>query len=119
MAPYVGQKGLVVRLLCRAAASYPPATMSATFRIDILPQTSAADAHLAHEAKLLGLTRLKDLRRSRYYLVRGDLDAATAQRLGDTLLCDPVIEVATLKAPNAGKRRVIEVQARRRQTEGG
>jgi phosphoribosylformylglycinamidine synthase len=84
--------------------------MSATFRIDILPQTSAADAHLAHEAKLLGLTRLKDLRRSRYYLVRGDLDAAAAQRLGDTLLCDPIIEVATLKAPKAGKRRVIEVQ---------
>ena len=84
--------------------------MSATFRIDILPQTSAADAHLAHEAKLLGLTRLKDLRRSRYYLVRGDLDAAAAQRLGDTLLCDPIIEVATLKAPKSGKRRVIEVQ---------
>ena len=84
--------------------------MSATFRIDILPQTSAADAHLAHEAKLLGLTRLKDLRRSRYYLVRGDLDADAAQHLGDTLLCDPIIEVATLKCPKAGKRRVIEVQ---------
>jgi phosphoribosylformylglycinamidine synthase len=84
--------------------------MPATFRIDVLSRTPAADPHLAHEAGLLGLSRLKDLRRSRYYLVRGELDAAAAQRLGDRLLCDPVIEVATLKPPAAGKRRVIEVQ---------
>ena len=84
--------------------------MPATFRIDILPRNPGADPHLAHEAKLLGLKGMKELRRSRYYLVRGELDAASAQRLGDTLLCDPVIEVASLKAPAAGKRRVIEVQ---------
>ena len=86
-----------------------PAT-PATFRIDILPLSPTADAHLAHEAKLLGLKKLRDLRRSRYYLVQGELDAAAAQRLGDTLLCDPVIEVAHLRAPHAWGRRVIEVQ---------
>ena len=89
---------------------YPFPTMTATFRIDVRPITPAADLHLHQEAELLGLGHLRDIRRSRYYLVRGELDDASAQRLASTLLCDPIIERATLEAPAAGDRRVIEVQ---------
>jgi len=82
-----------------------------TARIDILPLNTAADAHLAQEAKLLGLGHLTDLRRSRYYLISGAFDGAAVERLAGRLLCDPVIERFALSAPAAAPgRRVIEVQ---------
>lgn len=81
-----------------------------TARIDILPLVSGIDPHLVHEAASLGLGHVKDLRRSRYYLVRGDFDQAGLERLATRLLCDPVIERAGFTAPAAGGRRVIEVQ---------
>ncbi|MBA3708040.1 MAG: phosphoribosylformylglycinamidine synthase, partial [Planctomycetes bacterium] len=82
----------------------------ATFRIDVAASSPGPDHHLAHEARLLGLDRITHLRRSRYYLVQGDLDQRAAQRLATTLLCDPVIERATLVPPAVDGRRVIEVQ---------
>jgi phosphoribosylformylglycinamidine synthase subunit PurSL len=82
---------------------------AATFRIDICPLIPAVDHHLVHEAELLGLP-LQALYRSRYYVVRGALDAAAAERLGRQLLGDPVVErVLLVPVPHAG-RRVIEVQ---------
>ena len=82
-----------------------------TARIDILPLTAAADPHLAHEAKLLGLGHLTDLRRSRYYLISGTFETAAVERLAGRLLCDPIIERFALSAPVAAPgRRVIEVQ---------
>jgi len=84
--------------------------MPATHRIDVLPLVPAVDAHLVHEARALGLGRLDDLRRSRYYLVQGDLDRAALERLGARLLSDPVIERASLTTPAANGRRVIEIQ---------
>ncbi|MCK6487933.1 MAG: phosphoribosylformylglycinamidine synthase subunit PurL [Planctomycetes bacterium] len=82
----------------------------ATARIDILPLVSAADPHLAHEAELLGLGHLADLRRSRYYLLSGDFDRAGLERVATRLLSDPVIEQVAWQAPAAAGRRVIEVQ---------
>ena len=96
-----------------SATQPAPATLlssAATFRIDVVPRNHVSDKHLEHEAALLGLTGLGELRRSRYYLVRGALDAAAAQRLGETLLSDPVTEVASLTPSAPGKHRVIEVQ---------
>lgn len=84
--------------------------MATTFRIDVLPKSPTADQHLAHECKLLGLGHLGGLFKSRYYLLRGELDRAGAERLGRTLLTDPVIETVSLSAPPAAGRRVIEVQ---------
>lgn len=89
--------------------------MATTFRIDVLPKTPAADHHLAHECTLLGLGHLGGLSKSRYYLVRGELDQVGAERLGRTLLADPVIETVSLTAAGtaaakAPGRRVIEVQ---------
>ena len=77
-----------------SATQPAPATFlstSATFRIDVVSRNHISDKHLEHEAALLGLTGLGELRRSRYYLVRGTLDAAAAQRLGETLLSDPCL----------------------------
>ncbi len=93
----------------------------ATFRIDVLPAAPAHDHHLASEARLLGLNRLTDLRRSRYYLVEGDIDRQAATRLAERLLCDPVIETAVVagaaiapagngRSVAGATRRVIEVQ---------
>jgi phosphoribosylformylglycinamidine synthase II len=84
--------------------------MTALFRIDVHSAHPAGDLHLQHEAELLALHGLGELRRSRYYLVRGELDAAGALRLAQTLLCDPIIEVAALAVPASAGRRVIEVQ---------
>ncbi len=84
--------------------------MTALFRIDVQSAHPAGDLHLQHEAELLGLRGLGELRRSRYYIVRGELDAASARRLAETLLCDPIIEVAALVVPSSAGRRVIEVQ---------
>ncbi len=85
-------------------------TEPALFRVDVLPRQAQADAHLVHEAELLGLNHLQDIRRSRYFLLAGNLDQAAAQRLGQQLLADPVLETASLKAPAVDGRRVIEVQ---------
>jgi len=82
---------------------------SAAHRIDVLPAVSAVDHHLVNEAKTLGLGRLADIRRSRYYLVQADLDRKGLERLA-TLLVDPVIERAHFSAPSATSSRVIEVQ---------
>ncbi|MBA2480814.1 MAG: phosphoribosylformylglycinamidine synthase subunit PurL [Planctomycetes bacterium] len=82
----------------------------ATHRIDIVAASPATDHHLAHEAKLLGLDHIRDIRRSRYYLVQGQVDVRAATRLAETLLCDPVIERAVLTPPPVQGRRVIEVQ---------
>jgi phosphoribosylformylglycinamidine synthase subunit PurSL len=79
-----------------------------TARIDVLPALSAIDPHLVHEASLLGLA-LADLRKSRYYLVQGDFDAAGLARVA-ALLADPITERSALEMPAAGGRRVIEVQ---------
>ncbi|MBA3937794.1 MAG: phosphoribosylformylglycinamidine synthase subunit PurL [Planctomycetes bacterium] len=84
--------------------------MTATFRIDVQASAPGTDHHLAHEAKLLGLGHLGEVRRSRYYLVQGELDEVSAQRLGDVLLSDPVLEKASLGVPVADGRNVIEVQ---------
>ena len=81
-----------------------------TARIDVLPAISAPDPHLAHEAALLGLGRLTDLRKSRYVLIEGEFDAAGVQRLASILLTDPVVERFALTAPASQGRRVIEVQ---------
>jgi phosphoribosylformylglycinamidine synthase II len=81
---------------------------AAAHRIDVLPTVPAVDHHLVAEARMLGLGRLADIRRSRYYLVQADLDAKGLERLA-TLLIDPVIERAQFTAPTAGGR-VIEVQ---------
>ena len=82
---------------------------AAAHRIDVLPAVSAVDHHLVNEAKMLGLGRLADIRRSRYYLVQADLDRKGLERLA-TLLVDPVIERAHFSPPAATTRRVIEVQ---------
>ncbi|MCX8039606.1 MAG: phosphoribosylformylglycinamidine synthase subunit PurL [Planctomycetota bacterium] len=79
-------------------------------RIDVCPLIPAVDQHLLREAALLGLTRITALYRSRYYLLRGALDAATAERLGRELLADPIIERVLLRPPPCPGRRVIEVQ---------
>jgi phosphoribosylformylglycinamidine synthase subunit PurSL len=87
--------------------------MSATTcRIDVLPLVPGDDPHLAHEASGLGLGHLRGLRRTRYYLLRGDgLDDTMARRLGEGVLADPIIERAVLQAPTAAAgRRVVEVQ---------
>ena len=84
--------------------------MSAAYRLDVLPAQSGPDQHLAHEAAVLGLGRLTDLRRSRYYLLRGELDQGGLERLGARLLSDPVVERFSLTPPDAQGRRVIEVQ---------
>ncbi|HAT10232.1 MAG TPA: phosphoribosylformylglycinamidine synthase subunit PurL [Planctomycetes bacterium] len=83
---------------------------SASFRLDVCPLIPAVDQHLVHDAKLLGLGHLTALYRSRYYVVRGKLDAAAAERLGKALLCDPVVERLLLAPPPHAGRRVIEVQ---------
>ncbi|MBA3847674.1 MAG: phosphoribosylformylglycinamidine synthase subunit PurL, partial [Planctomycetes bacterium] len=60
-----------------------------------------------------GLGSLTDIRRSRYYLVHGDLDAAQVERLARTLLCDPVTErvvAADALAKTGHGRRVLEIQ---------
>lgn len=79
-----------------------------TARIDVLPAQSTIDPHLVHEASLLGL-ELGDLRKSRYYLVQGDFDAAGLAKVA-ALLADPITEKSALEVPAAGGRRVIEVQ---------
>jgi phosphoribosylformylglycinamidine synthase len=79
-----------------------------TARIDVLPALTSIDLHLVHEAKLLGLD-LKDLRKSRYYLVQGEFDDAGLARVA-RLLADPITERSALVTPAAGGRRVIEVQ---------
>ena len=79
-----------------------------TARIDVLPAQSSIDPHLVHEAKLLGLD-LKDLRKSRYYLVQGDFDEAGLARVA-RLLADPITERSALVTPSATGKRVIEVQ---------
>jgi phosphoribosylformylglycinamidine synthase II len=79
-----------------------------TARIDVLPAQSAIDHHLVHEARLLGLA-LGDLRKSRYYVVQGDFDAAGLAKVA-ALLADPITEQSALEMPAAGGRRVIEVQ---------
>jgi phosphoribosylformylglycinamidine synthase len=84
--------------------------MTATFRIDVQPAQPVADLHLQHEAELLDLHGFGDMRRSRYYLVRGELDGAAAQNLASTLLCDPITETASLSIPAPSGGRVIEVQ---------
>ncbi len=84
--------------------------MTVTHRIDVRPIVSAADPHLAHEAELLGLGHLTDLRRSRYYLISGAVTKAQAQILARRLLSDPVVETCALTVPDAENRRVIEVQ---------
>jgi phosphoribosylformylglycinamidine synthase len=84
-----------------------------TFRVDVLPTVPGPDHHLEHEAKLLGLNGVGEIRRSRYYLLSGDkLSAADAATLGGRLLSDPVIEVHAAHPPAAGNRRVLEVQRR-------
>jgi len=83
---------------------------AAAYRLDVLPAQSGPDPHLAHEAAVLGLGRLTDVRRSRYYLVRGELDRQGLERLGSKLLSDPVVERLSLTTPDAQGRRVIEVQ---------
>lgn len=83
---------------------------AATFRVDVVSRRPGTDPHLVAEAAALGLAHLRDIRSSRYYLLRGDLDAATARRLGERLLADPVTEVAAPAVPAADDRRVIEVQ---------
>ncbi len=85
--------------------------MSATVRIDVVPATPGPDHHLAAEARLLGLGHLHDLRRSRYYLLRGEVSAAQAERLAG-FLADPVTERWSLTAPASQGRRVVEVQRR-------
>ena len=82
--------------------------MTATARIDVLPQHSGPDHHLVTEATLLGLS-LPDLRRSRYYVVQGDFDAAGLGKIA-ALLADPITEKSSLSVPAAVGRRVIEVQ---------
>lgn len=84
--------------------------MATTFRIDILSKSPTADLHLAHECRLLGLNHVGGLIKSRYYLVRGSFDQAAAERLGRTLLCDPVIENVAMSVRPVQGRRVIEVQ---------
>lgn len=79
-----------------------------TARIDVLPAQPGIDPHLVHEAKLLGLD-LKDLRKSRYYLVQGEFDDAGLAKIA-RLLADPVTERSALVPPSAAGRRVIEVQ---------
>lgn len=83
---------------------------ASTFRIDVSPLIPAVDHHLVREAGLLGLGHLKALYKSRYMVVRGKLDAATAERLGRTLLADPVVERLSMQPPPHAGRRVIEVQ---------
>jgi len=91
------------------ASRLPPA-MAATFRIDVCPLIPAVDQHLVHEAALLGLTHLKALYRSRYYVVRGQVDAASAEKLGRQLLGDPVTERVLMSPPPHAGRHLIEVQ---------
>jgi len=79
-------------------------------RVDITSLSPAHDHHLELEATLLGLSGLGTLVRSRYYLLDGDLDEAAALRLAQELLCDPLIERASLTAQPAPGRQVIEVQ---------
>ena len=81
-----------------------------TARIDVLPATPASDHHLVHEAKLLGLGHLTDLRKSRYYLLRGDFSDANLALMAARLVADPIIERTSLTPPPAQGRRVIEVQ---------
>src|SRR5689334_10067357 len=103
------QFSTVPRLAASAGAPHYRGPM-ATFRIDVVPATPAPDLHLAHEARLLGLERIQEVRRSRYYLIQGDLDERGATRLAKTLLSDPVIEQVSLVPNSANGRRVIEVQ---------
>ncbi len=84
----------------------------ATVRIDVTPVRAQSDPHLVADASALGLGHLRDLRRSRYYLLRGAIDASAAERLAATLLADPVTERWSLRPADAGGRRVIEVQRR-------
>src|SRR3954467_15527072 len=78
---------------CRAGRGGTLAPPMPTFRVDVLPSDRAADQgdhHLEREARMLGLDGLGALRRSRYYLIEGDLDAERAGRLARSLLTDPV-----------------------------
>ena len=78
-------------------------------RVDVLPIQPTVDHHLEHEARLLGLDALWGFRRSRYYMLEGDLDQASLPSLA-RLLCDPVIERHSLTPPSSQGRRVIEIQ---------
>ncbi|MBA3684759.1 MAG: phosphoribosylformylglycinamidine synthase subunit PurL [Planctomycetes bacterium] len=82
---------------------------AAVHRIDVLPVRPGIDHHLVTEARMLGLTRIADIRRSRYYLLQGEVDRAQIERLG-ALLVDPVIERLSFTPPVAEGRRIIEVQ---------
>ncbi|MFW5829408.1 MAG: phosphoribosylformylglycinamidine synthase subunit PurL [Planctomycetota bacterium] len=82
----------------------------AIFRVDVQRRQPSVDQHLLHEAELLGLGHLRDIRRSTYFLISGAIDREQAERLGRELLADPVTEAATLTVPSADGRRVIEVQ---------
>jgi phosphoribosylformylglycinamidine synthase II len=88
----------------------PPMSAAATFRVDVLPRSNASDPHVVHEAETLGLKHLTDIRASRYYLLRGEIDQAQATLLGERLLADPVTETVQLSSPTTDDRRVIEVQ---------
>ncbi len=82
---------------------------AAVHRIDVLPVRPGVDHHLVTEARMLGMPRLADIRRSRYYLLQGDIDRAQLERLG-ALLVDPVIERLSFQPPSHEGRRIIEVQ---------
>ncbi len=84
--------------------------MPSTLRLDVVPAVAGTDPHLLAELPHLGLGHLTDIRSSTYYLLRGSLSAADAERLGAVLLADPITERALTTVPDPAGRRVIEVQ---------
>jgi len=84
--------------------------MTKTFRIDIYPKLSVCDEHLVKEAHALGLQHINDIRSSKYYLIRGDIDEQSARSVAQQLLSDPVNEQSYLQVPSCNGRRVVEIQ---------
>ncbi len=84
--------------------------MTSTYRIDIYPKTATTDEHLLKEAQALGLSDVEEIRSSRYYLIRGNIDNQSASTVAQQLLSDPVNESAHLEVPECDGRRVVEIQ---------
>ncbi len=70
------------------------------WQIDIYPASGQVDrdgARVRDEIAELGLGQVREVTFSRSFLVEGELDAAGARRLADTLLADPITEAAVVE----------------------
>ena len=69
------------------------------FRVQITTRTGLRDArgeNLQRQAEALGIAGVERIAVSDLYFLEGALDSADAARLAERLLCDPVVEDATV-----------------------